>query len=140
MRSQAFNKANTLKSSLGFTVDELSKETQLNQQNMIYQLQLERDELYQVIIKQKNFSKLTAFQRTKKFNKKISGITEETDIIKRKSVNNALHAEEKQILIKQQNMALKKQLSTLDIEFNNLKNKLDKEVCKKISILFNQKS
>lgn len=129
MRSQAFDKANALKSSLGFTIDELSKETQLNQQNMIYQLQLERDELYQVIIKQKTFSKLTAFQRIKKFNKKISGITEETDIIKRRSVNNALHAEEKQILIKQQNMALKKQLSILDIEFNNLKNKLDKEVC-----------
>lgn len=129
MRSQAFDKANALKSSLGFTIDDLSKETQLNQQNMIYQLQLERDELYQVIIKQKTFSKLTAFQRTKKFNKKISGITEETDIIKRRSVNNALHAEEKQILVKQQNMALKKQLSILDIEFSNLKNKLDEEVC-----------
>ena len=131
IRTQAFAKANDLKTNLGFKVDELVKETQLNQQNMIYQLQEERDELYQVIIKQKSFAKLSTYQRSKKYTKKINGITEETDLVKKKSVNNALHSEEKQILIKQQNIALRKQLATLDVEFSNLKNKLDKELKEK---------
>lgn len=56
-------------------------------------------------------------------------VTEESDKIKRRSVNTTLHAEEKQILTSQQKVALKKQLALLDVEFNNLKVKLDKEVC-----------
>jgi len=109
-------------------VDNFSKETQQNQQNLIYKLQKERDLLNQVIIKSRQFGKLRVFQLNKDFKKKLNSVNEESDKIKWRSVNNTLYAEEKQILINQQKVALKKQLALLDVEFNKLKVKLDREV------------
>lgn len=106
----------------------MEKQSQQQKHNLIFELQSERDLLRQVIIKQKTFDKLKVFTRTREFNKKLSEITEESDKIKKKAVNNSLHAEERQILIAQQKVGLKKQLALLDIEFNNLKVKLNKEV------------
>ncbi len=129
VRNNVFEKVNTFKLDQGNAVDNFTKETQQNQQNLIHKLQKEVDLLNEIIIKTRQFGKLRVFQMTKDFKKKLNTVNEESDKIKWRSVNTTLHFEEKQILISQQKVALKKQLALLDVEFNNLKVKLNKEVC-----------
>lgn len=83
------------------------------------------------LIEQKNFYEREININLSEFNKKLSEITEISNIIKRKEIDNSLLADQKQSLIYQQKSALKKQLAKLDAEYSNLKAKLEKEVFEK---------
>lgn len=95
---------------------------------MVEDLQKERKKLNLLLIKQKNFSKIKLFKISSDFNKKITEITEDSNKIKKKEVNNTLVYEQRQLLIHQQKVSLKKQLAKLDAEYNKLKLSLEKEV------------
>ena len=95
---------------------------------MVEDLQKERKKLNLLLIKQKNFSKIKLFKISSDFNKKITEITENSNKIKKKEVNNTLVYEQRQLLIHQQKVSLKKQLAKLDAEYNKLKLSLEKEV------------
>ena len=73
----------------------------------------------------------------KDFTSKLIALTEDTNRMKRKSVDTELINEQKQILNNQMKQALKNQLTKLDVDYNNLKQKLDKEVenCLEFAIL-----
>ena len=71
---------------------------------------------------------LKEFKNSSDFKKKLTHISEESNKIKRKEINNSLLCEHRLLLLDQQKLALKKQLAKQDTEFNNLKTKLEKEV------------
>ena len=64
----------------------------------------------------------------KDYTSKLIALTEESNRNKRKSVDLELINEQKQILNNQKHQALRSHLTKLEVEFNNLKQKLDKEV------------
>jgi hypothetical protein len=114
--------------SLVFFKEDLAKEKEIKQYTMVEDLQKERKKLNLLLIKQKNFSKIKLFKISSDFNKKITEITENSNKIKKKEVNNTLVYEQRQLLIHQQKVSLKKQLAKLDAEYNKLKLSLEKEV------------
>lgn len=113
-------------------LDEVALHQQLHQAKLITDLQVERQEMVNMLIKQRSYSKLKLNRLSQKFTKQLILLNDESAKIKAKAIETRLLAEENGILLDQQKSALQKQLKKLDIEFNNLKNKLDKEV-----IIFN---
>ena len=85
-------------------------------------------ELENALIRQQNSEKTTINQLMKDYTSKLIALTEDTNRMKRKSVDSELINEQKQILNNQVKQALKNQLTKLDVDYNNLKQKLDKEV------------
>ncbi len=88
----------------------------------------DRAQLANLLIIQKCFAKLKQFKNASSFNKKISELTEISNLTKKRTVDISLILEQKQTLIVQQKQAIKKQLAKLDAEYTLLKLKLDKEV------------
>lgn len=88
----------------------------------------DRNELANLLILQKSFTKLKLYKTTLTFKKQINELTEATNKIKKKSVDTTLGLEQQCQLIVQQKHAIKKQLAKLDGEYTVLKLKLEKEV------------
>ena len=105
-----------------------ARDAQLNQFKLISDLQKENLELKIVFIKQKNFDKFKMQRDTTVFNKKLFEVTTMSDKIKRNAVDTSLINEQKLILVNQQKQAFKRQLAKMDLEFNNLRLKFEKEV------------
>jgi hypothetical protein len=89
---------------------------------------MERFDLQNLLIKQRALTNLKLNRVSQKFTKKLLSQSENASKVKTKAVETCLLSEEKGILLDQEKMALQKQLKKLDIEYNNLKAKLDKEV------------
>jgi hypothetical protein len=111
--------------------ENLAKNSESQQKQLIENLQKERSQLNSLLIKQKNFSKIKLFTISNEFNKEITELTENSDKIKRRETDHMLMSEQRQLLIHQQKVSLKKQLSKLDVEYNNLKMKFEKELKEK---------
>ena len=109
----------------------MAKNSESQQKQLIESLQKERNQLNTLLIKQKNFSKIKLFTISNEFNKEITELTENSDKIKRRETDHMLMSEQRQLLIHQQKVSLKKQLSKLDVEYNNLKTKFEKELKEK---------
>ena len=109
----------------------MAKNSESQQKQLIESLQKERNQLNSLLIKQKNFSKIKLFTISNEFNKEITELTENSDKIKRRETDHMLMSEQRQLLIHQQKVSLKKQLSKLDVEYNNLKAKFEKELKEK---------
>lgn len=106
-------------------------ESQQKQTELIRELQDERHELALILIAQKSFNKLKENATQSKFNKKLGEITENSDKIKQQEIDHKLVADQKQTILNQQKLALKRQLFKMDIEFANLRQKLEKELREK---------
>ncbi len=109
----------------------MAKNSESKDKHLIESLQKERSQLNSLLIKQKNFSKIKLFTISNEFNKEITELTENSDKIKRRETDNMLMSEQRQLLIHQQKISLKKQLSKLDVEYNNLRMKFEKELKEK---------
>jgi hypothetical protein len=109
----------------------LAKNSELKQLKLIESLQKERNQLNIVLIKQKNFSKIKLYKVSQELNKEITELTENSDKIKRRETNHTLMSEQRHLLVHQQKTSLKRQLSKLDVEFNSLKQKFEKELNEK---------
>lgn len=109
----------------------MAKNSESKDKHLIESLQKERSQLNSLLIKQKNFSKIKLFTISNEFNKEITELTENSDKIKRRETDNMLMSEQRQLLIHQQKVSLKKQLSKLDVEYNNLRMKFEKELKEK---------
>ncbi|CAF1113559.1 unnamed protein product, partial [Brachionus calyciflorus] len=101
------------------------------QAELIHDLEKERHELNIMLITRGTLNKLKMNANLNTFNKKLSEVTEISNVIKRREIDNSLLAVQKQTLISQQKQALKRQLNKLDIDFNSLKLKLEKELKEK---------
>lgn len=118
----------SLKSKFHLPVDDIVQSSKLNQENLIKELQKDNHHLSDLIIRQKAYSKLNVNRIQSSYSRKLSQITDNSNSLKKREVENKLTNELKNIMILQQKMALKRQLATLDVEYNALKAKLDKEV------------
>ena len=101
---------------------------QLNQAKLISNLQSERYELQNLTIKQRSLTHLKLNRVTQRFQKELIRLNDNADKEKAKAFEACYLAEEKGILMDQEKTALQRQLKKLDIEYSNLKAKLDKEV------------
>ncbi|RMZ93268.1 coiled-coil domain-containing protein, partial [Brachionus plicatilis] len=106
-------------------------ESQQKQSQLIRELQNECHELALLLIAQKTFNKLKENASMSTFNKKLGEITENSDQIKQQEIDNKLLSDQKQTILNQQKLALKRQLYKMDIEFASLRQKLEKELREK---------
>jgi hypothetical protein len=127
-RKDAFDQIIKLKNKYGSEINDLANQSKLKQEDLIRELQIERNQLANLLIKQKKFAIFKEFKNSSNFKKQLTSITDESNKIKRKEINNGLACEQKLLLLEQQKTALKKQLTKQDTEFNNLKTNLEKEV------------
>jgi hypothetical protein len=108
--------------------DEFAMSQHISQAKLIANLQSERYELQNLTIKQRSLTNLKLNRVTQKFQRELIRLNANADKEKAKAFEACYLAEEKGILMDQEKNALQKQLKKLDIEYNNLKGKLDKEV------------
>lgn len=127
-RHEAFDQIIKLKNKYGAEIKQLDTQSKLKQEELIRDLQIERNQLANLLIKQKKFAIFKEFKNSSNFKKQLTYMTDESNKIKCKEVNNILACEQRLLLLEQQKSALKKQLGKQDSEFNNLKTKLEKEV------------
>lgn len=105
--------------------------SQQKQTELIRELQNDRHELALILIAQKTLNKLKENASLNTFNKKLGEITENSDKIKQQEIDNKLQSDLKQTILNQQKLALKRQLYKMDIQYANLKQKLEKELREK---------
>ena len=89
---------------------------------------MERFQLQNLTIKQRSLTSLKLNRAAQKFQKQLISVNENAARVNSRAIEICLLSDEKNILMDQEKSALQKQLKKLDIEYNNLKAKLDKEV------------
>lgn len=109
-------------------MSELAQASQRSQDDLVGRLHKSNHELTNLLLKQRAFFKLSLSRLQTSLNRRLSEITETSDLLKRRQVANRIASELKNVLVVQQKMALKRQLGKLDAEYNALKAKFEKEV------------
>ena len=130
-RKEAFEQIAGLKDKYKIEIDRVAETSRLNQDCLLNKNQKERHELNQLIIKLKAYDQIKMNKMLSNFSKRLTEVTDNSNIIKRKEIDNSLLSEQKQLLMNQQKSALKKRLVKLDVDFNNLKAQLEKELKEK---------
>jgi hypothetical protein len=136
-RREAFVQIAGLKDKYKIEIDRVYENSRSNQETLLIKTQKEKTQLEQLIIKMKAYDELKMNYMRNNFSKKLTEVTDNSNKIKRQEIDNTLLSEQRQLLLNQQKTALKKRLVKLDVDFNNLKSVLEKEVSSLSSFFFN---
>ena len=128
-RKEALEQIVQLKKKLNLDTDDLALRTKVDRERLINDLQQERSQLASLIIKQKNFALLKQSHLSADFNRRLGKITDNANRAKRKEINTRLVNEKRLAMCEEQKEVLKAQLAQLDVECNNVRRLLNKEVC-----------
>lgn len=109
-------------------MDEEEKAAKKKQIELLEQLQSSNYELNDKLIKQKKEFDRNLGNVQRQLEQRLKEMTSLSDTLKKREVTHRIANELKNILVVQQKMALKRQLARLDVQYNSLKEELDKEV------------
>lgn len=127
-RFEAFTKILILKNKFHLAMDDLVNEENKNRDELISRLQESNTNAAKLLIRYKAFYKLSMNRLQSNLSRRLAEVTDKMDWHKRREVSHRVANELQNVLVVQQNTALKRQLAKLDAEFNSLKAQLDKEV------------
>ena len=109
-------------------MDDLVNEEKQNRHELIARLQQSNANAALLLMRYKVIYKLSMNRLQSNLSRRLTEVTDKMDWHKRREVSHRVANELQNVLIVQQNTALKRQLAKLDAEFNSLKAQLDKEV------------
>lgn len=127
-RQEAFTKIIILKNKFHLAMDDLVNEEKQNRHELIARLQQSNANAALLLMRYKVIYKLSMNRLQSNLSRRLTEVTDKMDWHKRREVSHRVANELQNVLIVQQNTALKRQLAKLDAEFNSLKAQLDKEV------------
>lgn len=127
-RQEAFMKIIILKNKFHLAMDDLVKEEITSRNELISRLEKSNTNAAKLLISYKVFYKLKMNRLQSNLSRRLAEVTDKMDWHKRREVSHRVANELQNVLVVQQNTALKRQLAKLDAEFNSLKAQLDKEV------------